>query len=114
MAHASITDEYARIAWREHLTIIALSEEECEWEQGEYTEAEHMAFIRGMAMVIGNATWREEEHTGDVEDAAYQALIDAYQTRQAEDKQAQRDRWAHAVASGGTDKGFQEWLADRD
>ena len=104
----------SRLAWREHLINVALSEEQAEWEQGQYTEEEHTAFIRGMAMLIGNATFRHTEHTSDVEDAAYTRIHAQRVERERADKQAQRDRWVHAVATGATNKGFDAWLADRD
>lgn len=109
-----ITEKHPRLEWREHLTGIALSEAQAEWEQGEYSKKEHKAFIRGMAMLIGNSTWLETEHTSDVEDAAYQTLMEAYDERERAEKQAERDRWLAAAASGTTDKGFHQWLADRD
>lgn len=107
----TLTDQKTRKTWRDHLTGTAMNEMQAETEQGEYDDAEYTAFARGMALVIANATYREHESTSALEDEVYQQIIDV---RTKAEEKYQRERWVRAVGTGATDKGFREWLADRD
>lgn len=113
MAHASITDQYARSAWREHLIDTAINEDQADEEAGDRTEKERNAFAYGMAMVIANATYLDTESTSDVQNAVWDRIYDARDERRLARRQRERDEWVRAVSTGKTNSSYDDWRVSR-
>ena len=105
-----------RREWRQYLISAAITGEVCEEEErgADRTDDERNAAAYAVSSLIVSTTILDHEDTSDLLAEVSSTILDGVRAYVRGQEQSQRERWVHAVGTGATDKGFREWLADRD
>ena len=105
-----------RREWRQYLISAAITGEVCEEEErgADRNDDERDGAVYAVSSLIVSTTILDNEDTSELLAGVSSAILDGVRAYRRGQKQAQRERWVHAVGTGATDKGFREWLDARD